>query len=493
MKKTFFFVLATLLISTAQAQTDTLSISLKEAVALAQRDAPDVQIAGTALSNNYWRYQSFLANYKPQITFGSTLPNLNRSIEAVTQPDGSDVFINRSLMRNSLNISLEQDIALTGGSIFATTSLQRIDLFATGANPRSVSYLSTPFAIGFQQPLFAFNGLKWDKRIQPLAYEEAQRGYSEDMENVAYESAQLFFEVLVAQLNLEAARRDKIDADTLLAISRGRFEVGRIAETELLQIELNAMNADASVAENQLNLQTSAERLRNFLGIQRAVYFQLLPPDELPGFNIDAELALQYARANRSEAIAFERQLLEAERDVAEARGNSGLEVNLNGYFGLSQTGSQVGDAYVQPLDQEQVRLGLSVPIADWGKARAQMEIARSNQELAQLQVSQERINFEREILIKVQQFSLLRNQVQLAVRAYEVAQKRLEITRKRYRIGKILVTDLNIAISEEANARRAYIAALRTFWLAYYDLRRLALYDFENDKPLLERPEVGR
>ncbi|MCB0557650.1 MAG: TolC family protein [Lewinellaceae bacterium] len=492
MKKIFSFILAVLLFGTAQAQADTLSISLKDAVALAQSDAPDVQIAGTALSNNYWRYQSFLANYKPQINFGSTLPNLNRSIEAVTQPDGSDVFINRSLMRNSLNISLEQDIALTGGSIFATSSLQRIDLFSTGNNPGSVSYLSTPFAIGFQQPLFAFNGLKWDKRIQPLAYEEAQRGYSEDMENVAYEAAQLFFEVLVAQLNLEAARRDKIDADTLLAISRGRFEVGRIAETELLQIELNGMNADASVAENQLNLQTSAERLRNFLGIQRAVYFQLLPPDELPGFNIDAELALQYARANRSEAIAFQRQLLEAERDVAEARGNSGLEVNLNGYFGLSQTGTQIGDAYVQPLDQEQVRLGLNVPIADWGKARAEMEIARSNQELAQLQVSQERINFEREILIKVQQFSLLRNQVQLAVRAYEVAQKRLEITRKRYRIGKILVTDLNIAISEEANARRAYIAALRTFWLAYYDLRRLALYDFENGRPLLERPDVG-
>lgn len=493
MKNTLFFVFAFLWLNTSPAQVDTLRISLEDAVALAQSDAPDVQIANTALSNNYWRYQAFLANYRPQITFGSTLPNLNRSIEAITQPDGSDVFINRSLMRNSMNISLEQDIALTGGSIFATSSLQRIDLFAGGNNPGSVSYLSTPFAIGFQQPLFAFNALKWDKRIQPLAYEEAQRGYSEDMENAAYNAAQLFFEVLVSQLNLEAARRDKIDADTLLGISRGRYEVGRIAETELLQIELNAMNADASLAENQLNLQTSTERLRNFLGIRRAVYFQLLPPGELPGFDIDAGLALRYARAHRSETITFERQLMEAERDVAEARGNAGLEVNLNGYFGLSQTAGQIGDAYVQPLDQEQVRLGLNFPIADWGKARAQMEIARSNQELAQLQVAQEKVNFERDILIKVQQFGLLRNQVQLALRAYDVAQKRLDITRKRYRIGKILVTDLNIAISEEANARRAYIAALRAFWLAYYDLRRLTLYDFENGKPLLERPEVGR
>ncbi|MCB9276026.1 MAG: TolC family protein [Lewinellaceae bacterium] len=472
---------------------DTLQLSLKGVIDMAQAAAPDVKIAETALNNSFWRYQSFLSNYKPQISIGSTLPNLNRAIEAITLPDGRDAFINRALMRNSVNLSLEQDIALTGGSIFATTGIQRIDIFKSDTNPGSVSYLSTPVAVGFQQPLFTFNPLRWDKRIQPLVYQESQRIYSEGLEDVAFQAAALFFDVLVAQLNQEAARRDKADADTLLEISRGRFEVGRIAETELLQIELNAMNADASVAESQLNLQTSTERLRNFLGIRRAVYFELDPPSSLPGFDINPEQAIQYARMNRSENIGFNRQLLEAERDVAEAKGNSGLSVNLNGSFGLSQTGGTVGDAYVSPLDQEQLRLGITLPVADWGKARSQLEIAKSNQELVQLQVEQERINFEREVLIKVQQFGLQRDQVRLAVRAYDVAQKRLDMTRKRYRIGKILVTDLNIAISEEANARRSYINALRTFWLAYYDLRRLSLYDFEADRPLLRQVEPKR
>lgn len=472
---------------------DTLRLSLDGVIRIAYADAPDVKIAETALSNSFWRYQSFLSNYKPQISLGSTLPNLNRAIEAITLPDGRDVFINRSLMRNSLNLSLEQDVALTGGSIFATTGIQRIDIFKSDTNPGTVSYLSTPVAVGFQQPLFSFNPLRWDKRIQPLVYQESQRIYSEDMEGVAYQAAELFFDVLVSQLNQEAARRDKTDADTLLEISRGRFGVGRIAETELLQIELNAMNADAYLAESQLNLQTSAERLRNFLGIGQAVFFELDTPAEIPAFDINPEQALQYARMNRSQTIGFNRQLLEAEREVAQAKGNSGPDVSINGYFGLSQTGGTLGDAYISPLDQEQLRLGINLPIADWGKARAQLEIAQSNQELTQLQVEQERINFEREVLIKVQQFSLQRNQVNLALRAYEVAQKRLDMTRKRYRIGKILVTDLNIAISEEANARRSYVNALRTFWLAYYDLRRLSLYDFENGRPLLRKADPKR
>ena len=52
------------------------------------------------------------------------------------------------------------------------------------------------------------------------------------------------------------------------------------------------------------------------------------------------------------------------------------------------------------------------------------------------------------------------------------MSQKREQLTRNRYYIGKIDVTDLNIAINEKEGARRGYMNALREFWLAYYDLR---------------------
>lgn len=467
------------------AQSDTLRLNLSQAVNLAVGRAPDVQIAKTALNNNYWRYQSFLADYRPQIDLTATFPNFNRSIEPITLPDGTDRFVNRSLMSNSVGLSLQQGITLTGGRIFANTGLQRIDIFRTSGD-NVISYLSTPINIGFIQPIFGFNELKWDKRIEPVAYDEARRGYSEDMEEVAFQAAQLFFQVLIAQLNLEAARRDKASADTLYVISKGRFEVGRIAETELLQIELRVMNADADIARSYLNLQTNTERLRNFLGITEAVDFQLTPPAALPVFNIDAEQALGYARKYRSEGLTFQRRLLEAERNVAQAKANSGPSLDLSINFGLSQTAGSLGDAYNDPLDNERIRLGLDMPIADWGKRKARLEISKSQQALTQLQVTQEQVNFEREILIKVQQFDLLRTQVRLALRTYEVALKRLDISRKRYRIGKIGVTDLNIAISEEATARQGYVNALQEFWLAYYELRRLTLFDFENNQPLI-------
>lgn len=477
-------------ISVSLAQTDTLHLSLDQTILLAQSDAPDVQITQTAFSNDYWRYRSFQADYRPLINLDGTLPNLNRSIEAITLPNGSEDFISRSLMRNSLSLSVSQGITLTGGRIFASTGLERLDIFKTTSNDGFVNFLSNPIRIGFVQPIFGFNQLRWNKVIQPMSYEESRREYSEGMEDVALDAAGLFFQVLIAQLNYEAALRDKANADTLYAISKGRYEVGRIAEVELLQIELNVMRADADLGQSELDKQTSTEQLRNFLGIREAIAFDLTTPDVIPNFVIDPGQALEYARRNRSDVIQLDRRLQEAAMDVAQAKAQRGFSADIFASFGLSQTGKTLSEAFTDPLDQELFQVGFSIPIADWGKSQAIMEIARSNEELTRLQVGQERVNFERDVLVKVQQFDQVRNQVRLAERTYEVAQKRLSITRERYKIGNILVTDLNLAIQEEASARRAYVSALQTFWIAYYQLRRLTLHDFATGNTLTRNPE---
>ena len=487
MKYFLQFIFIFFIVTPVSSQSNQLRLGLSDMIALAQDDAPDVQISKTKLSNRYWFYQSYLSDFRPQIDFNATLPNFNRSIQSIIRDDGTQGFVPRSFMENSLGISLSQEVALTGGQVFASTGLERLDIFETDLTGKSTSYLSNPIFIGFRQPLFGFNQLKWNREIEPLRYEEANREYVEEMETVAFETTNLFFDVLISQLNVEALIKNKDNADTLFAISTGRFSVGRIAETELLQIELSAMNADADLATAQLSFQTNTERLRNFLGIEKAVIFDLIPPTEIPGLLIDENLALQYAEKYRSETIAFRRRLKEAEREVSRAKSERGFQADISGQFGLTQTAMELNDAYKNPLDQERFSISLNIPIADWGKAKARMEIAKSNQDLERMNVTQDRISFQREISIKVQQFDLLRNQVALAKRAYDVSEKRLEITRKRYLIGKIEIIELNLALREQDSGRRSYYSALRAFWTAYYELRRLTLYDFEKDQPLVK------
>lgn len=470
----------------AQTDPDKVDISLTEVIRIAQGEAPVALIAQTRLSNNYWRYQSALADFKPQLSFSGTLPNLNRSIEPISLPDGTEKFLNRSFMTTEAGVTMSQRVAQTGGWFYAGSNVRRIDLFG---DFDSKSFLSAPIRVGFMQPLFQFNRFKWDRQLQALDYEVSTKRYSEEKEQIAYDAVDYFFTLYIAQLNLEEAQRQKIYADSLYRISIGRFEVGRIAETALLQIELRSKNADTEVATELLNYQTANQNLRNFLGVKNEVEFNLLRPEVLVDYDINSAEALEHARAHRSETTEFRRRLMEAQRDMDEAQKSGGLGIDLSGSFGLSQTAPTFIDAYRNPIDQEGITLEFSVPIADWGKNRARREIAKSNLELTQRTIEQDNVRFEQDVVLRVQQFALKRSQLELSLRASEVAQKRVEISKSRYEIGKIEVTDLNIALNEYQDARKAYIQSVWSLWTAHYEIRNLTLYDFINRISLAEDP----
>lgn len=462
---------------------NTLVLTLSDVVSMAKGETPEILLSRTRLTNSYWRFQSFKANFKPQFVLNGQLPVLDRSITAITLPDGSDAFLRRNLARSSVNVSLEQNIGLTGGSIFARTGLQRIDLISDSGN--STSYLSTPITVGINQPILRYNPNRWDKQIQPLIYDEAERTFNESLEGNAMQATQLFFDIFIAQISLEANLVDRANADTLYKISTGRFNVGKIAENELLQMELTYNQTEVNVAQATIDLEQSTENLRNFLGIKQKVSFNLIAPDSIPNYLIDPEIALNNALQNRSEQIQFERRLLQAEQELARAKGENGVNISLFGTFGFTGTAETLNNSYQNLLDQQTLNVGIEVPLADWGKAKSERKIAESNLELVRQTVLQERTNFERDILIKIQQLGLVRNRVELAKRSFEIALKRYDITRKRYLIGKVGVTELNIALSEQSNARQSYMQALRSFWMAHQEIRSLSLYDFIKNEPI--------
>jgi outer membrane protein TolC len=158
----------------------------------------------------------------------------------------------------------------------------------------------------------------------------------------------------------------------------------------------------------------------------------------------------------------------------------------------LTQTAPVISDAYRDLIDQEVVTVGISVPIADWGKSRARREVALANLDLEQRQVEQEKENFKRTVVLRAQQFDLVRRNAAIAERYQDAARKRYEITYQRYLIGKISITDLNLALADQESSRRAYLQAVRDFWMALYELRGLTLYDFAARKSLMLQAPIG-
>ena len=462
-----------------------VTADLQTLIETAQSGSSAALLAQTRLDNQYWRNVSFKASFKPQFSLNATLPSLNRAISAIPLPDGSEAFVNRSFMTNSIGINVFQQIGATGGQVFAGSRIQRLDLFGTSSQEKSSTYLSTPLNIGLIQPLFQFNAYKWNKEIIDLEYSQAQKTYTEENEIIALEVVNRYFGLYITELDLITAHDNQLYLDSLAKISVHRFELGRIGETEMLQVQLSARNADTRVASLNQQLQNRTENLRDYLGIQEEVTFSLTNPGEFEKYFVDKDLALQYANAHRSQVIQFDIRLKEAQRDLEAAKKINSPQLNINAQFGLTNSAPTFGGAFSGLQDQESIQMGVSIPIADWGRSKAQREIAKSTLDLEQLQIKEGRIQFEREVVLGVEQLLLVRDRLQLEKIALEIATKRQEIAKKRYTLGKEDATNLNIAIQEYATAEQGYYSALWELWQAHYQLRLSTLFDFQENKPL--------
>lgn len=461
-----------------------LELTIEDVISIAQKQSPNAISSRHRFRNDYWRYRTHKASFLPHLTFNATLPDLNRSIERLTLQDGSDAFIERKLINSLTNVELSQNVGFTGGNIFMSSELQRIDILGSNAQ---TSYLSNPVNIGFRQPINGYNSYKWEKLIEPLRYEESKRNYINAMEMVSIRAINNFFELAVAQKNLEIAELNYSNADTLFTIAEGRYNLGTIAENELLQMELTFLNADAALNEAQMDLKMKKYQLNSFLGLSQETDIKLIIPHSVPKLTIDPVQALSEARKNNPDVLNMQRQLLEAERDVASSKSQKGLNASLFATFGLSQRATDFKGAYIDPQEQERVRVGVSIPLADWGLGRGKLRMAQSAQELVRANVRQAELDFQQEVLLRVSQFNLQDNQLQIASKADTIASIRYEVSKQRFLIGRISVLDLNVAQTEKDVAARGYINALRNYWTYFYNVRSLTLYDWVDNKQLTQ------
>jgi outer membrane protein TolC len=214
---------------------------------------------------------------------------------------------------------------------------------------------------------------------------------------------------------------------------------------------------------------------------------ELIVPNEIPEVNIDLGRALQEANLNNPEVMQMQRQLLEAEQSVAEAKSRKGLQANLFALYGMSKNADDLGGVYVDPEDQQRLRIGFEIPILDWGLGKGRYRMAQSAEEVVKTNVIQSRSDFEQQVFLQVMQFNLQDDQLMIASKADTIAEKRYEVTKQRFLIGKIDVLDLNVALEEKDVARRGYVQALRNYWDYFFSLRILTLYDWVNDARLEE------
>jgi Outer membrane protein len=482
--KKYYFLLLTILfpVCLLQSQETPIRLTLKDVIELAQTQSPSILITRHNFRSRYWSYVSYKANYLPSLSLSST-PNFNHWINTVTLSDGTSQYVQQNQLQTDLVMSINQNIAFTGGTLSVQTALSRLDML----DDNTYSYKSTPLMITYNQSLGGYNGLKWDKQIQPIRYEEAKREYVENLEWVAAQAVNRFFNLAMAQTNLEIANVNYANADTLYSFAQGRYNIGTITENEMLQLEVNKLSGESNRLNASLSLDDAMESLRTFLGIKTTEMIEVIIEGDIPLRFVNQLAALREASENSAELLYAERKRLESESNVAYVKGNTGLKADLYMQFGLAQTNRDLELAYRDPLNQQYVQVGFRLPVLDWGRGKGQVEVAKSSRDVVYMQTEQDQITFEMNIKKTVKQFNLQASQIAIAAKADYTAQRRNEIAQKLYMLGKSTILDLNSSVTEKDVAKRAYLNTLQSYWSLYYTLRSMVLFDFEQNIPIAE------
>ncbi|WP_158607319.1 TolC family protein [Rhodohalobacter sp. SW132] len=458
---------------------DTYPLTLQESIDLAIDLSPLSQSARYALIANQWRYRSFRADLLPGLSASGNAPNYRRSFRDNLNPDGTTSLIYTQQSNASFGLSIEQPVMPTGGNLSISTGITRLGVFA---NENTYLWSSTPVVIGYSQPLFQFNELKWRNRIEPLQLQIAQKEYTEAMESLSLTVTQRYFDLLLSRINLDIAEFNVAANDSIYNISQGRYNVGNIAENDLLQTELQLRNAESSLTQAQLNYDQQIDNFRLLLGLSPDIPIEVDIPEDVPEFHVDQERALQMARLYNSMYLNFEMQTLEAERTLDMAMKQSSFSATIQANYGLNQTSENFLNTYQEPLSQQFVALNFQIPIFNWGKQRAEVNFARNTQRQVADDIAFEQAQFDLQVQNMVAEFHQLRDQVLLAELSERIADRRYEVARNRYQIGQIDITNLFIAQTERDAALRSYIQAIRNYWISFYNLRRMTLFDFEQD-----------
>lgn len=477
MKKTASSILLFLASLPAALAITPVHLTLEDAIFRARARSVDAAVALNELKSSYWQYRTYRADLLPEVNFKATLPAYRKQYSSYMNETGSYSFVPNNYLEMNGELSIDQKIWFTGGTLSLNTS---IDFLRQLSGDKYNRFMTIPVALTLRQPIFGVNTVKWDRKIEPVRYSEAKAQFLENTENVAMAAINYFFNLLMAKENVAIAEQNLANATKLYEVAKEKRAMGQISENDLLQMELNLLNANSTLTDCQSSYKSNMFSLRSFLDYGEDV--EILPeaPASIPLVDVTYADALDKALQNNKFAKNLRRRQLEADYEVAKAKANM-REINLFAQVGYTGTDLNIGDSYRRLKDNQIVEVGFSIPLVDWGKRRGKVKVAQSNREVVESRLRQESQNFNQDIFILVERFCNQQQQLQIADKASAIAQKRYNTNVETFLIGRISTLDLNDSQVKKDESRQEYINQLFKYWYYFYQLRSLTLWDYEN------------
>ncbi|GHT58536.1 membrane protein [Bacteroidia bacterium] len=463
--------------------SQSVTLTLQETIAIASDSSLQAFGVKNQYLSSYWAFRSFKAARLPSLSLTMTPLQYYRDItRRYDSGTNSDVYRSQQSLYSFGNLSVAQNFDLTGGTFFIDTELGYIRNF--GDNVRS-QFNSVPIRIGYSQKLFGFNGFKWEKRIEPLKYESARKKFLYERENISVTSTGYFFDLAMAQTEYDMAKDNVASSDTLYRIGEERHKIASISQSDLLTLKLDVVNAQNTFKNAELNLKRAMSAFVSYLNLDKVTRIRLDLPNRPKDMLIPVEEAMQYARENNPDFLSNKQNVLEAEREVERTTKSAVFDANFTASVGFNQVAGSFRDVYLHPEQQDVVSVSLSIPLIDWGVRKGKVNMARNNLNVTKISVQQKEVDLEQDVVMTVNDFNIQQDMIRSAEEAMNLANMGYNATKERFIIGKADINSLTLSLDRQKAAQKNYISALKNYWLSYYKIRKMTLFDFEKNEAL--------
>lgn len=458
-------------------------IDLQQSISLATDSSLQAFRIKNIYRSSYWEYKSYKAARLPSLTLSMTPVRYNRDfVSRYDSENNIDIYRQQQSLYSYGNLSLSQNVDFTGGTFFIDSELGYFQNF--GDNPYA-QFTSVPLRIGYSQSLFGFNSFKWERKIEPLKYEKAKKEFLYSCEEISETVIQYFFNLAMAQMEYDLAVENVVSSDSLYKTGTERLKIASISQSDLLTLKLDALNAKNTLKSVEIDLKRAMFSFVSYLNLPKDTEVRLELPDRPYDIEVTADKVLNFSMENNPDYLQYRQNILEAEREVERTERESAFDASISASVGFNQVADNFKNAYYQPLQQDVVRVGLTIPLIDWGVKKGKANMAKSNLNVAKISTQQSLTNLEQDVILTVNDFNVQQNMIAGAEEAKSLASLAYNTAKQRFMIGKADVNSLTLSLNRLNTAQKNYITALKSYWLSYYKIRKLTLFDFEKSVSL--------
>lgn len=483
--------------------SDKTILTLDQAIKIALEQSYEMKSLRLSLNQASQNLIAAKGRFKTNADLSLEAPNWNETVSEIQVPGALPVFnttgYTRFLGTLDINQPLPTDGALTlrGQSYHrdVSTYLQESD------EDVSRSEIYNSISLRFRQPLFAINQLKLGLKNANLSYERTFQRFRRSELDIVYNVTRSFFDFYQATRRHEITSENLKQQQELYDLAAKKYAAGLIPEVEALQMEVDLAESRAALLSAEGALQRSEDIFKQLIGLRLSDAVAVRTDFAIEKVQVDVEratgLAMKYRTELREGQIAIEL----ARIDVKEADARSELRGDIAAFYDITGVSNsalpykspwdQLWDSSIEDMDRRPHNRGvtftLTVPLWDWGVNRAEVQSATASLSTSELSLEEQKKTIQREVRDVVLRLREAENRVDVLRKNQEVAQRAFDITLERFNNGDITSQDLALDRNRLTTAKTSYLEAYVDFKLAVADLQRKTMWDFVNDRSLLD------